>query len=100
MRLKSEGKISRSCPWFFVNYIYNKNTEFRLGLTVPNYCGNAVIRNKLKRWSREFFRLDEWLIGFDINVVFRKMPKDFYKLLKKDEFDSSFEKCVRKIKRN
>lgn len=45
----------------------------RLGLTVSSKVGNAVVRNRIRRHLREWFRLhqDELVAGQDIVVVAR-----------------------------
>ncbi len=42
----------------------------RIGITIPKKTGNAVVRNRWKRWLRESFRLhqNELPTGFDIIV--------------------------------
>ena len=61
----------------------------RCGWTLPRQVGNAVIRNRLKRWSRVFFReldLSERLLPIDINLVFRRTEVGFYKKLDYETF--------------
>lgn len=70
--------------------------------------GSAVVRNRLKRWSREFFRREGQRFlaasqetspsrGFDINVVLRRQSRDFYKNVSQNEFADSLEKGLFRI---
>lgn len=56
----------------------NKVNYPRFGVSVSKSCGNAVIRNRLKRAAREVFRLHqhEFCDGFDYILIFtQKTPK-------------------------
>jgi ribonuclease P protein component len=48
----------------------------RLGVTVTRKVGKAVVRNRLKRAAREFFRLHqgEWPQGLDLLLIARPDP--------------------------
>jgi ribonuclease P protein component len=58
----------------FVLYIYdNYKKNPRLGLTVSKRIGNAVIRNKIKRYSKEFFRYNKYKFDcYDYSLIARK----------------------------
>jgi len=50
----------------------------RLGVTVTRKVGNATIRNRIKRFSRESFRLNRHIItGYrDINIIAKKKASE------------------------
>ena len=49
----------------------------RLGVSVPKSCGNAVVRNRVKRLIRESFRLNQYKIPqpYDYLVIATKAGK-------------------------
>jgi ribonuclease P protein component len=57
MTVKKSGQLYR-CPHFLV--IIRKKIEgpTRLGVTVTKKIGGAVVRNRIKRYLREFFRVE------------------------------------------
>jgi ribonuclease P protein component len=54
--LQAKGK-RRHCPHFVVVTALTKGEKSRLGITVTRRFGNAVVRNRMKRILREFFRV-------------------------------------------
>jgi ribonuclease P protein component len=83
------GQRVRVRDWLVLNFIHNKDGDFRCGWTLPRQVGPAVIRNRLKRWCRIYFRarLQQGNIrSVDLNVVFRKADENMYKRLEYDEF--------------
>jgi ribonuclease P protein component len=74
----------------------------RCGWTLPRQVGSAVIRNRLKRWSRVYLRhlLAEGLaLPVDVNLVFRKAEPDFYKKLNYEQFSRILDKGWRQMQR-
>ncbi len=63
-----------------VIYFLHKNDQrhYRIGLSVSKKIGNAVVRNKVKRYLRQaFLELDEEIkSSYDIIIIARKPVKD------------------------
>ena len=68
-RIKDEGQRYHTAN--FVVIIKPGQLKKRLGLTVSRKVGNAVCRNRLKRWIREHFRKHQWdnKSALDISVI-------------------------------
>ena len=92
-RLYSKGK---SCANAYLVVYCRKNRagRSRIGYTVSNKVGHAVVRNRIRRRLREIYRLheDRFAPGYDIVVVARVravhssyavLERDFLRLAKK-----------------
>ncbi len=65
----------KSEPWLHIKVTENPSETLRLGTSLSRRLGNAVLRNKLRRWSREILRAlhTEGLIrSCDIHLVFKE----------------------------
>ena len=81
-----------------INYGPNDRGSFRPGWTVSRKVGISVVRNRLKRWGREFFRQQK-TEAVDLNLIFRPKEKGFYKDLSHEEFDHVLSEALRKIRK-
>ncbi len=76
-RLYQKG-ASAASPRIVVYCRRGRGDRCRLGLTVGNKIGKAVVRNKIRRRLREIYRLEEGRIrrGYDLVIVARSKAKD------------------------
>ena len=97
--LQKRGRRIHAESWLLINFRTQELGYLRFGLTIPRFVGNAVLRNKLKRWCRESFRhmKDSDLPSLDVNVVMKKKDKDFYTKLTYAEFTRSFKKAIERM---
>lgn len=98
--LKKTGKKIFSAYIIF-NYRLNDLDFSRLGMTISRKTGNAVTRNKLKRWSRQVMRkeLPQLKSNVDINLILRVSNEgDFFKKLKFADFSEKLHYAINKIK--
>lgn len=76
----------------------NKLDIPRLGISVPKTCGNAVLRNRLKRLVRETFRHNQHKIphNFDYVVIMSAQCKEKYKNITLQQLSDSFLSLINK----
>ena len=72
---------------------------FRCGWTISRKVGSAVVRNKLKRWSRVYIRSSIKTgslatLPYDLNMVFLQRDDGFYRNLKYREFEFIMNKGI------
>ena len=70
-RLQREG-LRLHVPHLVVRYRFTDRSGPRFGLVVSRKVGNAVVRNRVKRWLREALRREKaGLPGVDVSVIAR-----------------------------
>lgn len=101
--LKEKGFRSHLNRWVLINYKYNDLGLFRFGVTVNKKVGNAVTRNKIKRWVRYYFSkatFDQNLVGIEMNLIFKQMEDDFYKTVPYVEFKTIMDQFFSKARKS
>jgi len=68
----------------------------RLGVTVSRKVGNAVCRNRIKRWIRESFRTSRQQLATAADVVV--IAKPGAALLEHCEFDQELQEAFRRLR--
>ena len=100
--LREKGHRIQATPWLLVYWNTNGLRKPRILWNLSRKIGNAVVRNRLKRWCREFIRnqLGDLLNshGLDLNVAFRPIQKDFYKELRREQFVQELLRVEKKIR--
>lgn len=93
-RLYNKGK-SAVTPYLVLYVRRTRRDNNRLGLTVSNKIGKAVVRNRIRRRLREIYRLreDKLCRGLDMVIVARgRSAEASYHQLEK-----AFEKACRQL---
>lgn len=102
LSIKQTGKRYWPTKWLLLNYQKNPVGQLRFGVTASRKVGPAVVRNKLKRWSREYFRaflMAGKSIEADINIIFKPMDANFYKGLSHEEFIKALDRGLEVVRK-
>lgn len=73
-RLKRAGHVFKT-KLFVFNFI--ESDKMRLGLIVTKKVGNSVVRNRIKRWIREVFRLEKGVFTQPLDIVIIPRQSNF-----------------------
>lgn len=89
----SAGRPGFSGPAFLVIWQINQTGFPRLGITASRKVGGAVVRNRVKRQVREYFRLHRHrLPAVDIHVIVRTRAAGFDTSQLHSELQLAFER--------
>ena len=101
LRLSEKGKYFSINSWLATKFILRADEELHVGWTIPGYIGGAVIRNRLKRWIREYLKtLDYDKPGIDINFIFRRKSPEFFRKLGRQDLYEALDLAFKKLRRN
>lgn len=102
--LRFKGQKIRASDWLQIHFLQTSQSSLSVGVTTGRKVGSAVIRNRLKRWCREYFLTRKNTISFltgNINLVFRPHKKEnFYKDLEHELLDSILDKTFSTFRKN
>lgn len=107
LSLKKTGKRAWPAKWLLLNYSKKDQEGLHFGVTASRKVGSAVVRNKLKRWAREYFR--DFVnrsnqtgspIDVSINIIFKPIDQGFYKGLKYEEFRKAMDTGLEILKKS
>lgn len=61
--------------YFSLIYLPSNLSFSRVGVVASKKIGNAVTRNKVKRWMRELFRRNKGLLDFPVDLLIIAQPE-------------------------
>ena len=84
---------------------FNGIVSFRLGVTAPKSIGSAVVRNKFKRWCKEFFRKLEFgenqkPMDFNVFIGNKRLKKEDFKNVEHKEFQNQLDSAIHALIKN
>ena len=101
LHLKSAGITFHVNSWLLVNMQRTTTDQIRCGWTIPRQVGGAVLRNRFKRWGREYLR--KWSVGqrqsVDMNLIFKRQAAGYYTRVSHKDFDEAMDKLVAQLQR-
>ena len=64
--------------YFIATFCPGRFDRLRLGVTVSKRVGKAVTRNRIKRYAKEYFRINRHMMtgDWDINIIAKKEAAD------------------------
>lgn len=83
-------------PHFLILVHHNSLNYARLGITASRRVGNAVVRNRIKRLLREFFRHNQYRFNsYDLSIIVKKNIN--IKYLNYSFIDAELDKIIYKL---
>lgn len=101
--VKKLGQRNWPTKWLLLNYLENQAGQLRFGITASRKVGPSVVRNKLKRWVRDYIRglpNSDQSLALDINFIFKPMDVNFYKGLSHGEFKRAMDRGFANLRKS
>ncbi len=99
LRVKRHGKKHHTGNFSISIYLPNEAGLRRLGLSVSRRVGSAVVRNRIKRLIREFFRLNKLFFPENADIVIYVNPKAAKTIKNLDDVKKEFLLLAKKLER-
>lgn len=101
--LKNNGQKIWASSWLLISIAESRDEICQLGISISRKTGNAVVRNKIKRWIRvEMSRFLKRTQPQKLRMTFfiKPMGPDFYKRLSFDTFQKAIINGIKQIEKN
>jgi ribonuclease P protein component len=96
LKKKSQKWVSRH---WILYYSRNELGAPRLALSISTRYGNAVERNRYRRWLRNTFRQNQAELGaFDMHFIARQKPANCEKKRYTEELNADFAKLLPRLR--
>ncbi len=103
LELKNNGQKVWASSWMLLSFVKSSESISEIGISISKKAGNAVIRNKMKRWIRA--EISKYLIlnpaiKIKMTLFIKPMSSDFYKNMKFDAFLKAFNNGTKQVEKN
>ena len=99
LRLKEQGKYFSINSWLAIKYIVRADEQLHLGWTIPAYVGTAVVRNRLKRWIREYLKTLKENPGVDVNFILRRKSPEFFRKVGRQDLYEALDFAFKRLRK-
>ena len=83
-----------------MKYMVRADEQLHLGWTIPAYVGTAVVRNRLKRWIREYLRtLSKGHPAVDVNFILRRKSPEFFRKLGRQDLYEALDLAFKRLRK-
>ncbi|MBN8535631.1 MAG: ribonuclease P protein component [Deltaproteobacteria bacterium] len=101
--LKNNGQKVWASSWMLISFMRANKPISELGISISKKAGNAVIRNKIKRWVRSEiakYLKSKPLVQTKMTFFIKPMKSDFYKNMSFDTFLKAFNHGIKQLEKN
>jgi ribonuclease P protein component len=103
LELKNNGQKVWASSWMLLSFVKSSEAISEIGISISRKTGNAVIRNRIKRWVRSEiakFLINNPSIQIKMTFFIKPMSADFYKKMGFDTFLKVFNNGTKQVEKN